>query len=73
MKAKLIKELHEVGVFRDPQTKRKLETMKISEILQVRDMIKEEMEKGIVHERKQGDYEFVTVTKKVKVDKKKRK
>lgn len=73
MKANLIKELHAVGVYRDPQTKQKLECMKLVDILQVKAVIEEEMEKGIVHERKQEAYEFVAPTKKVKGEAKKKK
>lgn len=73
MKANLIKELHAVGVYRDPQTKQKLECMKVADILQVKAAIEEEMEEGIVHERKQEAYEFVAPTKKVKGEAKKKK
>lgn len=59
MKSELIKELHKVGVYRNPKTKEKLETMKITDILAVLNWVKEEMEKGVVFERKQCDFEFV--------------
>lgn len=35
MKSKLIKQLHEVGVFRDPVNKEKLEVCKTSRVIQV--------------------------------------
>lgn len=35
MKSKLIKELHAVGVYRNPATKQKLEQMKTSEIINI--------------------------------------
>ena len=59
MKAELIKELHALGVYRDPKTKQKLESMKVSAVLEVLRMVKEEMENGVVYERKQCAYEFV--------------
>lgn len=42
MKSELIKELHKVGVYRNPKTKEKLETMKITDILAVLNWVKEE-------------------------------
>lgn len=36
MKGNVIKELHAMGVYRDPKTKQKLENMKLAAILQVR-------------------------------------
>lgn len=36
MKGKLIKELHAIGVYRDPKTKRKLESMKTVEVFQLK-------------------------------------
>lgn len=59
MKAELIKKLHELGVYRDPQTKVKLESMKVADILAVMNWVQEEIEKGVVFERKQCKYEFV--------------
>lgn len=59
MKAELIKKLHVLGVYRDPKTKQKLECMKLADILSVMNWVEEEMEKGVVFERKQCEYEFV--------------
>ena len=59
MKAQLINQLHAMGVYRDPRTKQKLETMKVADILGVLNFVEEEMERGAVFERKQCDYEFV--------------
>lgn len=59
MKAQLIKQLHVMGVYRDPRTKQKLETMKVVDVLGVLNFVEEEMERGIVFERKQCNYEFV--------------
>lgn len=59
MKAELIKKLHVLGVYRDPKTKQKLECMKLADILSVMNWVEEEMEKGVVFERKQSEYEFV--------------
>lgn len=59
MKAELINKLHELGVYRDPRTKQKLESMKVADILSVMNYVEEEMEKGVVFERKQCKYEFV--------------
>ena len=59
MKAELVKKLHALGVYRDPQTKQKLECMKLADILSVMNWVEEEMEKGVVFERKQCEYEFV--------------
>lgn len=59
MKAELIKKLHALGVYRDPKTKQKLESMKLTDILEVYNLVVEEMEKGVVFERKQCAYEFV--------------
>jgi hypothetical protein len=59
MKAELIKKLHELGIYRDPQTKVKLESMKVADILAVMNWAQEEIEKGVVFERKQCKYEFV--------------
>ena len=59
MKAQTIKELHALGVYRDPKTKQKLESMKLPNILEIYNWVMEEMEKGVVFERKQCEYEFV--------------
>ena len=59
MKAELIKKLHELGIYRDPKTKQKLESMKVADVLAVMNYVEEEMEKGAVFERKQCEYEFV--------------
>ena len=59
MKAELIKKLHGLGVYRDPKTKQKLESMKVADILGVLNYVEEEMEKGVVFEREYCDYEFV--------------
>lgn len=74
MKAELVKKLHEMGIYRDPKTKQKLETMKTTGVLEVWNWVEEEMEKGMVFERKQCDYEFVKPqSKKDKVVKGKKK
>ena len=59
MKSQLINQLHAMGVYRDPRTKQKLEAMKVADILGVLNFVEEEMEKGVVFERKECDYEFV--------------
>ena len=59
MKAELVKKLHALGVYRDPQTKQKLETMKVAEVLAVLSYVEEEMEKGVEFKREQCKYEFV--------------
>ena len=59
MKSELVKKLHAMGVYRDPKTKQKLESMKVADILGVLNYVEEEMEKGVVFERKYCDYEFV--------------
>ena len=46
MKANVIKQLHELGVYRDPNTKQKLENMKLADILSVMSYVQEEIEKG---------------------------
>ena len=61
MKANLIKQLHKLGVYRDPRTKQKLECMKVADVLAVLDYVKEEMEKGVEYKRQQCAYEFVKV------------
>ena len=48
MKAKLIKELHDLGVYRNPKTKQKLETMRLTEVLEVLNWVEEEMKNGVV-------------------------
>lgn len=59
MKAELIKQLHALGVYRDPKTKQKLECMKVADVLAVLNMVEEEMEKGVEFKREQCKYEFV--------------
>lgn len=59
MKSQLIKELHDLGVYRNPKTKQKLETMRLTEVLEVLNWVEEEMKNGVVFERKQCSYEFV--------------
>jgi hypothetical protein len=59
MKAELIKKLHAMGVYRDPKTKQKLESMKVAAVLEVLRAVEEEIEHGAVYERKQCSYEFV--------------
>ena len=59
MKSELIKKLHVLGVYRDPKTKQKLESMKVAAVLEVLRMVEEEMKHGAVYERKQCKYEFV--------------
>ena len=59
MKAELIKELHKLGVYRDPQTKQKLESLKVSEVLAVLNYVEEEMEKGVEFKKEECKYEFV--------------
>ena len=55
MKSQLINQLHAMGVYRDPRTKQKLEAMKVADILGVLNFVEEEMEKGVVFERKECD------------------
>ena len=59
MKAELIKELHKLGVYRDPKTKQKLENMKVTGVLEVMNWVEEEMEKGVEFKKEQAEYEFV--------------
>lgn len=59
MKAKLIKELHEIGVYRDLVTKRKLECMKVSELLNLKAFVEEEQARGVEFKRMQEEYVFV--------------
>ena len=59
MKAELIKELHAVGVYRDPKTKVKLESMKVAEVLAILEWVKEEQANGVEFKREQCKYEFV--------------
>lgn len=59
MKAELVKKLHALGVYRDPQTKQKLESMKVSEVIAVLNYVEEEMEKGVEFKKEQCEYEFV--------------
>ena len=67
MKANIVKQLHDLGVYRDPLTKQKLENMKFSDILLVLSYVKEEMEKGIEFKKFEWEYEMVkSVAKKDK-------
>lgn len=59
MKSELVKKLHAMGVYRDPKTKQKLESMKVADILAVLSYVEEEMEKGVEFKREQCKYEFV--------------
>lgn len=59
MKAELVKQLHVLGVYRDPKTKQKLESMKVADILAVLNFVEEEMERGVEFKREQCKYEFV--------------
>lgn len=59
MKAELIKQLHALGVYRDPRTKQKLESLKVADVLGVLNYVEEEMEKGVEFKREQCKYEFV--------------
>jgi hypothetical protein len=68
MKAELVKQLHALGVYRDPKTKQKLESMKVADVLAVMNYVEEEMEKGVEFKREQCKYEFVKpVSKKDKL------
>lgn len=74
MKANIVKQLHDLGVYRDPITKTKLENMKFSDILLVLSYVKEEMEKGTEFKKFEWDYEMVKpITKKEKMVSKKKK
>ena len=74
MKANIVKQLHDLGVYRDPITKTKLENMKFSDILLVLSYVKEEMEKGTEFKKFEWDYEMVKPnTKKEKMVSKKKK
>ena len=67
MKSDVIKQLHNLGVYRDPLTKQKLENMKFADILLVLSYVKEEMEKGIEFKKFEWEYEMVkSVAKKDK-------
>ena len=59
MKAELVKQLHALGVYRDPKTKQKLETLKFTAVLEVMNWVEEEMEKGVEFKKEQCQYEFV--------------
>ena len=74
MKAKLIKELHEIGVYRDLVTKRKLECMKLVELLNLKAFIEEEQARGVEFKKVQEEDIFIAPpTKKEKgVSKRKR-
>lgn len=74
MKANIVKQLHDLGVYRDPVTKTKLENMKFSDILLVLSYVQEEMEKGTEFKKFEWDYEMVKpITKKEKMVSKKKK
>lgn len=74
MKANIVKQLHDLGVYRDPITKTKLENMKFSDILSVLSYVKEEMEKGTEFKKFEWDYVMVKpVAKKDKTVNKKKK
>ena len=74
MKANIVKQLHDLGVYRDPVTKTKLENMKFSDILLVLSYVKEEMEKGTEFKKFEWNYEMVKpITKKEKMVSKKKK
>ena len=67
MKANIVKQLHDLGVYRDPVTKTKLENMKFSDVLLVLSYVQEEMEKGIEFKKFEWNYEMVkSVAKKDK-------
>ena len=59
MKANIVKQLHNLGVYKDPITKTKLENMKFSDILLVLSYVQEEMEKGTEFKKFEWDYEMV--------------
>lgn len=73
MKANIVKQLHDLGVYRDPITKTKLENMKFSDILLVLSYVQEEMEKGTEFKKFEWDYVMVKPTKKEKMVSKKKK
>ena len=74
MKANIVKQLHDLGVYKDPITKTKLENMKFSDILSVLSYVKEEMEKGTEFKKFEWEYEMVKpVAKKEKMVSKKKK
>ena len=74
MKANIVKQLHDLGVYRDPITKTKLENMKFSDILSVLSYVQEEMEKGTEFKKFEWNYEMVkSVAKKEKMVSKKKK
>lgn len=74
MKANIVKQLHDLGVYKDPITKTKLENMKFSDILLVLSYVQEEMEKGTEFKKFEWDYEMVKpITKKEKMVSKKKK
>ena len=73
MKANIVKQLHDLGVYRSPFTKQKLENMKLADILSVMSYVQEEIGKGMDF-RFQWSYEFVKPTvKKERVLSKKKK
>ena len=74
MKANIVKQLHNLGVYRAPVTKTKLENMKFSDILLVLSYVQEDMEKGTEFKKFEWDYEMVKpITKKEKMVSKKKK
>ena len=74
MKANIVKQLHNLGVYKDPITKTKLENMKFSDILLVLSYVQEEMEKGTEFKKFEWNYEMVKpITKKEKMVSKKKK
>ena len=74
MKANIVKQLHDLGVYRDTITKTKLENMKFSDKLLVLSYVQEEMEKGTEFKKFEWDYEMVKPnTKKEKMVSKKKK
>lgn len=59
MKAQLVKQLHQLGIYRDPKTKQKLESLKTTQVLEVLNWVNEEMEKGVEFKKQICEYEFV--------------
>ena len=74
MKSGIIKQLHNLGVYRDPATKQKLENMKLSDILLVWSYVQEELDKGVIFEKFEWCYEMIKpIAKKEKVNNKRKK
>ena len=65
MKGQLIKELHAVGVYRDPKTKVKLESMKTVEIAK----LKRDIENGVVAPIPKDESGYIFITPMKKADK----